>query len=179
MESKLNIEYTYLTVFDLRLSHRSLKGACMRQYEPNTTGCNNMAERCLSEKMLFMTNSAVIFLRRGSRNAICNACTEHACAHRAFVFPRKIQEISIRRNFIDFDKVRRLRQSTLSFKNQLEIARANTLLFIWSNYDLDQWCFLQYWTREREHSSNNIHSHDKFHESLLGTDPKQFWVFTE
>ena len=81
MESKTNIEWTYLTVFDHRPGCCSLKGACLRQYEPSTTGCNNMAEQSLSEKMLFMTELAVIFLRRGSLiNAICNASTEHACA---------------------------------------------------------------------------------------------------
>ena len=84
----MNVEYTYLTGFDHHLSHCSLKGAFVLQYEPSTTVCNNMAERCLSEKMIFMTDSAVIFLRRGSLNAICNACTEHACAAKAFVFPR-------------------------------------------------------------------------------------------
>jgi hypothetical protein len=78
--SMLDVDYTYLTLFDHRLGHCALKGARVRQYEPYTTVCNNMAERCSSEKMLFMTKLAVIFLRRGSPNAICNACTEHARA---------------------------------------------------------------------------------------------------
>lgn len=87
-EVMLNVYYTYLKDFGQRQSHSSLKGARVRQYELHTTGCNNMAEQCFGGKMHFMTELAVIFLRRGSLNAICNECTEHACTHEAYVFPR-------------------------------------------------------------------------------------------